>query len=181
MIVAFGERERSREGEALILDLGDLMAAMDLEIGFALSSDAVEIAHLARNLIEAGLGWGYRPDRVRALICAPDVAALVARDGQHVVGFAIMQFGDERAHLVLLAVRPTHQRTGIARRLLHWLFESAVVAGMASVHVELRVTNEAAFAFYRAMGFAPTLQVEGYYRGRESAVRMLRMLRSPSG
>ena len=156
------------------------MAAIDLAIGFAVSSDAVEVAHLARYLIEADLGWTYRPERVRALICNPDVVTLVARDGRHVVGFAIMQFSDERAHLVLLAVRPTHQRSGIARRLLAWLLESAAVAGIASVHVELRVTNEAAFAFYRAMGFAPTLRVEGYYRGRETAVRMLRILRPQS-
>ena len=157
------------------------MAAVDIEIEFALPSDAVQIAHLARDLIEADLGWTYRPERVRVLICDPDVVTLVARDGPYVVGFAIMQFSDERAHLVLLAVRPTHQRAGIARRLLEWLLESAAVAGMASVHVELRVTNEAAFAFYRAMGFAPTLRVEGYYLGRETAVRMLRMLRVPAG
>lgn len=156
------------------------MAAVDIEIGFALSSDALRIAHLARDLIEVNLGWSYRPDRVRALIRDPNVVTLVARDGPNVVGFAIMQFNDECAHLVLLAVRPTHQRAGIARRLLEWLLESAAVAGMASVHVELRVTNEAAFAFYRAIGFAPTLRVESYYRGRETAVRMLRLLRVPT-
>lgn len=158
-----------------------VMAAVDIEIAFALSNDAVEIARLARDLIEVDLGWTYRPDRVRALIRDPDVVTLVARDGPHVVGFAIMQFTDERAHLVLLAVRPTYQRTGIARRLLEWLLDSAAVAGTVSVHVELRVANEAAFAFYRAMGFAPTLRVEGYYRGRETAVRMLRVLRVPVG
>src|SRR5512135_618628 len=157
------------------------MAAVDIELGFALSSEALQIAHLARDLIEVDLGWTYRPDRVRVLIGDPDVVTLVARDGPHVVGFGIMQFSDERAHLVLLAVRPTHQRTGIARRLLEWLLESAALAGIASIHVELRVMNEAAFAFYRAMGFAPTLRVEGYYRGRETAVRMLRMLRAPTG
>jgi [ribosomal protein S18]-alanine N-acetyltransferase len=157
------------------------MAAVDIELAFAVSSDAVELAHLARDLIEADLGWTYLPDRVRALIRDPEIVALVTRDGLHVVGFAIMQFGDDRAHLVLLAVRPSHQRAGIARRLVEWLVESAAVAGMASVHVELRVTNEAAFAFYRVMGFAPTLRVEGYYRGRETAVRMLRMLRVAAG
>jgi hypothetical protein len=62
------------------------MAAVDIEIGFAVSSDAVEVAHLARDLIEADLGWTYRPERVHALICNPDVVAMVARDGPHVVG-----------------------------------------------------------------------------------------------
>jgi ribosomal protein S18 acetylase RimI-like enzyme len=30
--------------------------------------------------------------------------------------------------------------------------------------------------FYRAMGFSETFRVPGYYRGRETAVRMIRML-----
>jgi len=91
-----------------------------------------------------------------------------------------MEFGDERAHLVLLAVRPAHRRLGIGRRLLEWLVESARVAGMASLHLELRAANEAARGFYRAMGFDETIVVPGYYRGREAALRMIRVLR-PTG
>jgi ribosomal-protein-alanine N-acetyltransferase len=157
------------------------MAAVDVELAIARPSDAVELAHLARDLVETGLGWSYRPERIRALIRDADVVTLIARDGPRVAGFAVMKLGDERAHLVLLAVRTTQRRRGIARRLLEWLLASARVAGMASIHVELRASNAAAFAFYRAMGFAPTLRVEGYYGGREPALRMLCLLRSPTG
>jgi ribosomal protein S18 acetylase RimI-like enzyme len=38
-----------------------------------------------------------------------------------------MKFHDEHAHLVLLAVRPAHQRSGTARRLIDWLVESAAL------------------------------------------------------
>ena len=155
------------------------MAAVDIELAIAQPSDATELARLARDLVETGLGWTYRPNRIRRLIGKPEHVTLVARDGGCLAGFAIMEFGDERAHLVLLAVRPSHQRRGIARRLIAWLTESATVAGMVSIHVELRASNTAAYAFYRRMGFAPTLRVEGYYQGVESAVRMLRLLRSP--
>ena len=41
-------------------------------------------------------------------------------------------------HLSLLAVSPTYQRRGIARRLIAWLLDSATVAGTSSIHVELR-------------------------------------------
>ena len=156
------------------------MAAVDIELALAQPDDASELARLSRDLVEIGLDWTYRPDRIRALIRNADIVTLIARDGHQVAGFAIMEFGVERAHLVLLAVRPSHQRDGIARRLIVWLVESAAVAGMASIHVELRTSNTAAFAFYRAMGFAPTLRLEGYYQRRESAVRMLRLLRSPN-
>jgi ribosomal protein S18 acetylase RimI-like enzyme len=99
-------------------------------------------------------------------------------------GFAIMELGEERAHLVLLAVRPSHRRLGIGQRMLEWLLESARVAGMASVHLELRAGNDAARRFYRAMGFYETVLVPGYYRGveggrKEGALRMLRVLRVP--
>jgi ribosomal-protein-alanine N-acetyltransferase len=153
------------------------MSAVDIELGFAESGDAARLARLARDLIEAGLGWGYRAQRIADLIADADTVTLVARDRNSVVGFAVMRFGDERAHLILLAVEQAHQRRGVARRMLEWLVDSACVAGMTSVHVELRASNAAAFAFYRSLGFVETFRVPGYYRGRETAVRMLRMLR----
>ena len=104
---------------------------------------------------------------------------LVARDGDRVIGFAIMSFGDEYAHLVLMAVRPAGQRRGIARRMTEWLMETAVTAGIASIHLELRAQNKDGFAFYRALGFSETLRLPGYYRGRETAIRMIRVLRPP--
>jgi ribosomal-protein-alanine N-acetyltransferase len=87
-----------------------------------------------------------------------------------------MRFGETRAHLILLAVQPDRQRRGIGRNLVAWLLETARVAGITSIHVELRMSNVAAFAFYRAVGFAETIRVHGYYRGRETARRMIRML-----
>jgi len=155
------------------------MASREMPLLFASVRDAQALAAMSRDLIEAGLGWDYRRERVARLIRDPDTVTLVCRDGLRIVGFAAMTFGDERAHLVLLAVRPPHQRQGVGRRLVDWLVESAMTAGVASIHVELRASNSAAFAFYRAAGFTETLRVPGYYRGRETAVRMLRMLRAP--
>jgi len=63
-------------------------------------------------------------------------------------GFGIMEFGDERAHLVLLAVRPP-SGLGIGQRLLEWIARSARCAGMASIQLELRAANDAARRFYR--------------------------------
>jgi [ribosomal protein S18]-alanine N-acetyltransferase len=155
------------------------MAAEPVELEFARSADASTLALMSRDLVETGLGWSYQPHRIAELIHDPDAVTLVSRDGARAVGFAIMRFGDERAHLVLMAVRPTYRRRGIARRMLSWLIESAATAGSASVHVELRADNAPAYAMYEAMGFAETLRVPHYYRGRETAVRMLRVLRAP--
>jgi len=156
------------------------MNPRDLIVGLANASDAQAMSVMSRDLIEAGLGWEYRRDRVAAMIGDKDTTAIVTRDGPRVAGFAIMTFGAERGHLALLAVRPSHQRCGIAHRMVAWLTETALVAGAASLHVELRVTNLAALAFYKSESFTETLRVPRYYRGREAAVRMIRLLRNPT-
>jgi [ribosomal protein S18]-alanine N-acetyltransferase len=152
---------------------------VSIVLQFASHADADDVAAMSRDLIEDGLGWRYRAPSVRRLIDDADTVTLVARDGAALAGFGIMKFGDERAHLVLLAVRTACQRRGIGSSLLQWLVESAATAGVASIHVELRTCNTGAHAFYLAQGFAETLRVPGYYSGREAAIRMLRMLRTP--
>ena len=143
------------------------------------TADAETIAQMSRDLIESGLGWRYRTDRVRRLIGRRDTSSLVACDRGGTVGFAVMQFDDEHAHLTLLAVKPTHQRQGVARKMMQWQLETARVAGMVSVHLELRATNRPALHFYRTLGFAQTLVLAGYYEQREAAIRMMVLLRAP--
>src|SRR5437868_4167307 len=170
------------------------MTPRAITIRLAEPRDAQPIALMSRDFIEAGLGWKYDPARVMRAIRDRETLAVVACEGGKpaagkaaaaaaVNGFAIMEFGDERAHLVLLAVRPSHRRQGIGLRLLEWLLESARTSGMASIHLELRSNNDAARRFYRAAGFYETVIVPGYYRGgegrKEGALRMLRVLRAP--
>lgn len=155
------------------------MSANAITLRLAEVRDAHELSLMSRDYVESGLGWKYDASRLLRTIRSPETVTLVASARDLLAGFAIMEFGEERAHLVLLAVRPTHRRHGIGRRLISWLLESARTAGMQSVHLELRASNEAARGFYRAMEFVETLLVPGYYRGREPALRMLRMLRTP--
>ena len=156
------------------------MATIDVEISLARPSDAEALAIMSRDLIESGLGWGYRPERMSQLIAARETSTLVAHQRSRCAGFAIMTFGEERAHLVLLAVQPGHRRRGIGRALIGWLLASATTAGLSSVHLELLEDNAAARAFYRSLGFTETLRLPGYYRGRKAAVRMTLVLRSPA-
>ncbi len=140
--------------------------------------DADAIALMSRELIEAGLGgWSWDPRRVTRAIRARDTAVLVVAAQNPLVGFAIMNFGDASAHLSLLAVKSAHQRRGIGRRMMMWLEESALVAGIATINLELRASNSAACDFYRALGFSETAYVPGYYQGVETALRMSRDIR----
>jgi len=148
-----------------------------LTLRLAAPADAATIAAMSRELIESGLPWSWTPERVARNLARPDTLVLTARDGAAVAGFAIMQFGDERAHLSLLAVRRDCQRQGIARQLLQWLTESALAAGIAAIRLELRASNLDAHHFYLSQGYAEALRIPGYYRGVETAVRMRREIR----
>ena len=63
-------------------------------------------------------------DRETLAVVASESGKNAAARGT-LTGFAIMEFGDERAHLMLLAVRPSHRRLGIGQRLLDRLAAAA--------------------------------------------------------
>jgi [ribosomal protein S18]-alanine N-acetyltransferase len=147
----------------------------------ALANEAQAMAEMSRTLVESGLGWRYTPPRMTALIDDADTVALVACEARHLRGLAVMHFGETQAHLVLLCVDAGQQRRGIGRRLTEWLVESAQVAGIRSIRLELRADNPAALAFYRRLGFSETRLVPGYYGGRIAARRMERTLAPDAG
>ena len=143
-----------------------------------LPADAYEIAVMSRYLIEVGLrGWSWPPDRVAKAIRARDTNVLVAEVKPHLVGFAIAEFGDTAAHLSLFAVKPSHQRCGIGKQMIAWIEEAALVAGITTINLELRVNNFAARTFYRVLGYKEASYIPGYYRGIETAVKMTRDIR----
>src|SRR2546426_8235307 len=114
------------------------MTSSELSLRLARAAEATTIANLSRDLIEYGLRWRWTPMRVAASIRAPDVNVLVACIHQKIAGFAIMRYGDDDAHLDLLAVTPPFRRLGVGRQLLEWLEKCAVVAGIFSVALEVR-------------------------------------------
>lgn len=147
-------------------------------IRLARAADAYEIGVMSRYLIESGLqGWSWPPERVVKAIHDAGTNVIVAEAAAHLAGFAIMEFGDTRAHLSLLAVKPSHQRCGIGRALMTWLLDAALVAGIDTVTLELRAGNHAARLFYRSLDFRESAYLPGYYRGVETALRMSRDIR----
>ncbi|MDX2170166.1 MAG: GNAT family N-acetyltransferase [Deltaproteobacteria bacterium] len=152
------------------------MTSRELELGLARRADASAIAAMSRDLIEDGLRWSWTPGRVADSVRRRDVLVVVARDGARLVGFGIMRYGDDDAHLDLLGVAPTHRGSGLGRRLLEWLEKPALVAGIGAVFLEVRAVNRGAQAFYTRLGYRVVARLPGYYQGRETALRMGREL-----
>jgi len=141
-------------------------------------ADATRLAALSHDYVEMGLKPAWSSSRITWHIRHPESIVLTARAGDVVGGFAIMRYADDVAHLNLLAVDPAHRRRGVARRLMTWLEETAFTAGTFIIGLELRATNEAAFAFYSALGYRELGRVPGYYQGVEPAIRMARDVRT---
>jgi ribosomal-protein-alanine acetyltransferase len=153
----------------------------NIRLGLARAEDAPAIASMSRYLIESGLPWSWNEKRVGHCMRNRDCIVLAARDRRRLVGFAIMEFYDEHAHLSLLAVQPGYQRLGIGRQLIDWLESSARVAGTFTVQLELRASNDDARRFYERLGYREIGRKPAYYGGREDALRMLHDLAvSPS-
>jgi ribosomal-protein-alanine N-acetyltransferase len=151
------------------------------EFKLARYQDAPRIAAMSRHLVEGGLHPSWPRERVEWHLRHAESLVLTARYRGELVGFAIMQFGQDAAHLNLLAVDPRHRRRAVGRGLLAWLEETAVVAGTFVVRLELRAGNAGAHAFYEALGYRETARVSGYYQGVEDAIQMARDLRLASG
>jgi len=140
--------------------------------------DAVAIALMSRRLVEGGLPtWSWTARRIARQIENPEAVVLTARRAEELTGFAIMGFGEEAAHLNLLAVEPRFRRGGLGTRLVRWLEASATVAGTFEVSLEVRAGNHVARDFYRTLGYSEADLLPGYYDRIEDAVRMTRDLR----
>lgn len=152
------------------------MTRPEVSIALAQAPDVERIAIMSRDLIEQGLRWSWTPRRVAASVRSPQANVVVARLDSRIVGFGIMRYGDDQAHLDLLGVCRDHQRMGLGRRLIEWLERPALFGGIAEIVLEVRTENHAAQAFYQRLGYRKIAEIRGYYQGRESATRMERQI-----
>ncbi len=150
------------------------------QVVLARQTDAAQISRMSKELIEYDLGWNWKQGRIIQSIRCPDRNVAVVKNAQTVVAFGIMEYGLEVAHLLLFAVQPNRRRQKIGSRLLEWLEETAIVAGVGRVSLETRLKNRGGRRFYRAHGFEEVGVVRGYYNGQESAVRMVHQLNTQS-
>lgn len=147
------------------------------EIRLAQTRDAQHIALMSREYIEHGLGWNYQQAQILEKIRDPDTNVIAAWRESTLAGFAIMSYQGFEAHLALFAVAPGYRRQGAGTRLIQWLIKTAEVAGVQTVTVELRKTNETARRFYESLGFSQMESLRHYYRGVEHGQRMALDLR----
>lgn len=88
---------------------------------------------------------------------------LVALDAESIVGYAGTWLVINEAHVTNVAVHAGRRREGIGRLLMEALMQMARDAGMESMTLEVRVSNEAAKTLYQQLGFVSAGIRKNYY------------------
>jgi ribosomal-protein-alanine N-acetyltransferase len=81
-----------------------------------------------------------------------------------VIGYAIMQYHQEWAHIMNICIAATYRRQGLGRRMMSHLMRAAHRHGAKRAWLEVKPTNRAAIALYQSMGYQFAKRKKGYYR-----------------
>jgi ribosomal-protein-alanine N-acetyltransferase len=99
--------------------------------------------------------------------------SLVTEERGEIAGYAIMSVAAGEAHLLNLCVAAGVRRHGHGTRLLEYVLARALTVGAERLYLEVRPSNAAALALYKAKGFEQIGVRRAYYRaanGSEDAV-----------
>ena len=105
----------------------------------------------------------------------PPRIALIAEEfpSETLLGFAVALVLAPESELETIAVAAAGQRRGVGRRLFAALAAELSEAGATSVHLEVRISNRPALAFYSALGFEETGRRPRYYTHPEEDALLL--------
>ncbi|HUW98283.1 MAG TPA: ribosomal protein S18-alanine N-acetyltransferase [Acidiferrobacter sp.] len=105
--------------------------------------------------------------------------ARVLEDRGRLAGHGVMVVTAGECHLLNVCVHPHYQRRGLGRQLLAHLLDVAREGRAKVALLEVRRSNEAAYALYSQLGFNEIGLRKNYYpgrRGREDALVLARDL-----
>ena len=91
---------------------------------------------------------------------------------EHIIGYGIMSFGADEAHILNLCMRSDLRRRGLGRLMLKHLLAEAKRHQVKRAFLEVRPSNKAAIALYVSAGFECIGMRRNYYQadgGREDA------------
>lgn len=110
-----------------------------------------------------------------------DPGFLVAVDDGRVVGFVVADVVPDKdrpiGHLKDIAVHPDRRGEGVGTTLLERSLMVLAGAGVVSVKLEVRESNDEARSLYRQFGFEPVHRIADYYEDDEDAVVLVSELR----
>jgi ribosomal-protein-alanine N-acetyltransferase len=135
----------------------------------AVAADATAVAALEQATFGVD---AWSPASVVSELTGDGRRAVVAVDGDELVGYAITLGSGDLMDLQRIAVTSGWRRRGVARALLADVLTSAGEAGAARMLLEVSADNAGAIGFYRRAGFVEIDRRRRYYRDGTDAVVM---------
>jgi [ribosomal protein S18]-alanine N-acetyltransferase len=92
------------------------------------------------------------------------------------VGFIFITVQDGTGHITTIGVAPEHRRRGLARQMLKVAEDKLRLRGIATICLEVRVSNSSAQSLYRELDYAVMQRLVKYYSNGEDGFLMVKPL-----
>jgi ribosomal-protein-alanine N-acetyltransferase len=126
--------------------------------------DLEEVMRIMRAAFRPCFGEGWTRSQCAGILPMAGVTLTIAEDSGGAVGFSLVRCVADEAELLLLAVDPARQHSGVGHELLDEFIMAARARGAAKLHLEVRDGNSAV-DLYRTVGFIPAGRRRNYYHG----------------
>jgi ribosomal-protein-alanine N-acetyltransferase len=116
---------------------------------------------------------GWSEDEVERLLTERNVVAHRALAGKKLAGFILSRIAADEAEILSVAVDPSFQGRGLARRLLNMHLGRLAGRGVRTVFLEVGEANDPAARLYARAGFHEVSRRPNYYPGPNGPVTAL--------
>jgi ribosomal-protein-alanine N-acetyltransferase len=140
---------------------------MTIELVAASEADVAELTLLAA---ECGLSVDFAAELARSY-----GRLRVARESAKILGFLLAWRAADELHLTDLGVTAPARRRGVARALIEELCAEGRRSGARVVLLEVRESNHAALALYRALAFEEVYRRARYYADTDEEAVVMRL------
>ncbi|WP_337658492.1 ribosomal protein S18-alanine N-acetyltransferase [Sphingorhabdus sp. Alg231-15] len=140
----------------------DAGAMIDLEHGSF--GDLKVIMRIMGSAFSPLYGESWNEHQCRSMLALPGTQLLIASNADRPCGFTISREVAGEEELLMIAVDPQYQNTGIGLAMMRRLVEDAMKNGVTAIFLEVR-SNNPAQGLYKRLGFQKIGLRPAYYTG----------------
>ncbi len=100
----------------------------------------------------------------------------VTTPNEEIAGFIFVMTSKGTGHITTIGVAPEHRRRGLAQKMLLYAEEALRKRDIATVSLEVRVSNIAAQSLYRSLNYTIVQRLNNYYNNGEDGFLMVKPL-----
>ena len=125
-------------------------------------------------LFEACFSHPWKQEAILETLHTEGYVSLVAETNDKVAGYIGYRSVLDEADITNVAVCPALRKKGIGHQLLQRLLLKADEAGITTIYLEVRVSNEAAITLYEHAGFRICGERKNYYAEPEEDALLMK-------